>query len=61
MKQRLEKSGFTEEEIASALKQAELGTAFGEICRKMSIAEVTFCVWRKSSAGCINPNSSAFN
>lgn len=31
----MKKSRFTEEQIAYALKQAELGTAVGEICRKM--------------------------
>ena len=43
----MKKSRFTEEQIAYALKQAELGMAVGEICRKMGIAEATFYVWRK--------------
>lgn len=30
----MKKSRFNEEQIAYALKQAELGTAVGEICRK---------------------------
>ena len=34
----VKKSRFTEEQIAYALKQDELGTAVGEICRKMGIA-----------------------
>ncbi len=33
---------FSDEQIAFALRQAEGGTAVGEICRKMSIAEATF-------------------
>lgn len=47
----MKKSRFTEEQIAYALKQAELGTTVGEICRKMSIAEATFYVWRKKYGG----------
>jgi hypothetical protein len=35
----VKKSRFTEEQIAFALKQAELGTKVDEICRKMSISE----------------------
>jgi putative transposase len=42
----VKKSRFTEEQIAYALKQVELGTAVGEVCRKMGIAEATFYVWR---------------
>ncbi|MFS8416571.1 transposase [Xanthomonas campestris] len=34
----MKKSRFTEEQIAYALKQAELGMAVEEICRKMGIA-----------------------
>ncbi len=47
----MKKSRFTEEQIAYALKQAELGTAVGESCRKMGIAEATFYVWRKKYGG----------
>ncbi|PPU91684.1 hypothetical protein XalbCFBP2523_14045 [Xanthomonas albilineans] len=43
----MKKSRFTEEQIAYALKQAELGMAVGEICRMMGIAVATFYVWRK--------------
>jgi len=47
----MKKSRFTEEQIAYALKQAELGTAVGESCRKMGIAEATFYVWHKKYRG----------
>ena len=47
----MKKSRFTEEQFAYALKQAEQGTAVGEICRKMGIAEATFYVWRKKYGG----------
>ena len=35
------KKRFTEEQIAFALRQADAGTAVGEICRKMGVAEAT--------------------
>lgn len=47
----MKKSRFTEEQMAYALKQAELGTAVGEICRKMGISEASFYVWRKKYGG----------
>ncbi|WP_406753788.1 transposase [Stenotrophomonas maltophilia] len=47
----MKKSRLTEEQIAYALKQVELGMAVGEVCRKMGIAEATFYVWRKRYGG----------
>ena len=44
-------SKFTEEQIAFALKQAELGTRVEEVCRKLGISEATFCVWKKRYGG----------
>jgi putative transposase len=41
------KSRFTEEQIAMALRQAESGTAVGEICRKLGVSEATFYRWKK--------------
>jgi len=43
----MKKSRFTEDQIAYALKQAELGTPIEEVCRKMGISDATFYVWRK--------------
>ena len=43
----MKKSRFTEDQIAYALKQAELGTPVEEVCRKMGISDATFYVWRK--------------
>lgn len=45
------KKRFTEEQIAYALRQAESGTAVGEICRKLGIAEATFYRWKKQFSG----------
>jgi putative transposase len=47
----MKKSQFTEEQIAFALKQAEMGTAISDICRKMSVTEATFYRWKKKYGG----------
>ena len=45
------KSKFSEDQIAFALKQNELGTSVEEVCRKMGISDATFYVWRKKYGG----------
>jgi putative transposase len=47
----MKKSRYTEEQIAYALKQAELGTPVAEVCRKMGISEATFYNWRTKYGG----------
>jgi len=47
----MKKSRFTEEQIAYALKQVELGMAVGGVCRKLGIEEATVCLWRKKHGG----------
>ena len=47
----MRKSRLTEEQIAYALKQAELGTKVEEICRKMGISDATFYKWRQKYGG----------
>jgi putative transposase len=42
---------FTEAQIAFMLKQADEGTAVGEVCRKAGISEATFYNWRKRYGG----------
>lgn len=44
-------SKFSDAQIAFVLKQAEDGTAIGEVCRKAGISEATFYNWRKNYAG----------
>ena len=44
-------SRFNEEQIASALKQAELDTKVDEICRKVGISDATFYKWRQKPGG----------
>jgi putative transposase len=47
----MRKTAFTEEQIAYTLRQAEAGTAVGEICRKLGISQQTFFRWKKKFAG----------
>lgn len=47
----MKKSRFTEQQIAFALKQQELGTPVDEICRKMGILGATFYKWKKKYSG----------
>lgn len=47
----MKKSKFTVEQIAFALKQAEVGTPVDEVCRKMGISDATFYNWRKKYGG----------
>jgi putative transposase len=44
-------SRFSESQIAYVLRQAEDGTAIGEVCRSAGISEVTFYNWRKKYGG----------
>jgi putative transposase len=47
----VKRSQYTEEQIAFALQQAEVGTSVEEICRKMGISDATFYNWRKKYGG----------
>ena len=47
----MKRSRFTEEQIAFALKQQELGTSVEEICRKLGISDATFYTWKKKYSG----------
>ncbi len=47
----MKRSRFTEEQIAFALKQQELGVAVDEICRKLGISDATFYNWKKKYSG----------
>ena len=44
-------SKFSEAQIAFVMKQAEDGTAVGEVCRKAGISEATFYAWRSKYGG----------
>ncbi len=47
----MKKRTFTEEQIAQALHQVELGTPVGDVCRKLGVSEQTFYRWKKKFAG----------
>jgi len=47
----VKRSRFTEQQIAFALKQQEVGTPVDEICRKMGISDATFYKWKKKYSG----------
>ena len=47
----MKKSKYTEQQIAFALKQAELGTPVEEVCRKLGISDATFYNWKKRYGG----------
>ena len=47
----MKRSRYTEEQIAFALKQAELGTPVPEVCRKMGVSDATFYNWRAKYGG----------
>ena len=47
----MRKSKFTPEQILQALRQAEGGTAVGDITRKLGVTEATFSRWKKQYAG----------
>ena len=47
----MKKTKFTDEQIAFVLKQVELGTPIGEVCRKVGISEQTFYRWKNKFGG----------
>ena len=42
---------YSAEQIAFALRQAEMGTPVSEVCRKMGISEQTFYRWKRRYEG----------
>ncbi len=47
----MKRTRFTEQQIVSALKLAESGTAVVNVCRKYGISDATFYTWRKKYGG----------
>ena len=56
----MKKSKFTDDQIAFAFKQAELGISVEEVCRKMGISDAPFYVWRKKYGGSGLPSCAGF-
>ncbi len=46
----MQRSKFTEEQVAYALRQAEAGTPVADVCRQLGVSEPTFYQWRKNYA-----------
>lgn len=46
----MKQSKFSEAQVAYALRQAESGTAVGDVCRQLGVSEATFYVWKKKYA-----------
>ena len=47
----MERSRYSEEQIAFALRQAESGIPVTEVCRKMGVTEQSFYRWKRKFAG----------
>ena len=47
----MRKTRFSEEQIAMALRQGEVGTPVAEIVRKLGITEQTYYRWRREYGG----------
>lgn len=43
----MKKSKFSEEQIATAMRQVDAGAPVPEVTRKLGISEATYYVWRK--------------
>ncbi len=45
------KKRFSDEQIISILREAEVGVSARELCRKYAISDATFYTWRKKFGG----------
>ena len=47
----MRKKTFSEEQIALALREAEMGTPVTEVCRRLGVSEQSFYRWKKKFGG----------
>ena len=43
----MERSKFSEEQVACVLRHVETGTPVGDVCRQLGVSEATFYAWKK--------------
>ena len=46
----MNKSNFSEEQIAYALREVESGRSPADVCRQLGVSEATFCIWKSRYA-----------
>lgn len=46
----MQKSKFSEEQIAYGLREAESGTPVADVCGQLSVSEATCYIWKKKFA-----------
>lgn len=45
------KSGHTEEQIVTVLRQVEAGARVEDVCRKVGISQATYYLWKRKYTG----------
>ena len=45
----MKKSGFTEEQVTYALRQAEGSTTVEDVCRSLGMSLAAYCIWKKNT------------
>lgn len=45
----MKRSRCSEEQIVYAIRQAEVGTPVGDLCRQLGVSDATFYTWKKST------------
>ena len=46
----MKRSKFSEEQIVYAIRQADVGTPVGDLCRQLGVSDATFYAWKKKYA-----------